>query len=67
VSSNKEHDEGELQEVVEDEMASYTGCCVDVLGLFGEEVPHICNLEEEECQPTTHQYTFCKTNGGTDQ
>jgi hypothetical protein len=48
MTSNEEHDEGKLQEVVEDEVASNTSGGVDILTLLREEMPYVSNLEEED-------------------
>jgi len=40
-----------LEEVVEDEVASYACGCLDVGGVGGEEMPHVSDLHEENCEP----------------
>ena len=51
VSTNEEHNESEVQQVVEDEVASDTRCSENVVGILGEQVPNISDLEEEESDP----------------
>lgn len=51
VGANKEHDEAELQEIVDNEMASDTGSCVDIFGVLGEEVTNVSHLEDESNKP----------------
>lgn len=51
VSPNKQHYPGELQEIVEDEVASDTGRSLDVVAILGEEVPDVCELGDEESEP----------------
>jgi hypothetical protein len=53
VAANKEHDECELEKVVEDEVASNSSGSLDMFAFVGEEVPQVCNLEEEEGEPET--------------
>ena len=51
VAADEEHDEGELKEVVEDEVGS-NGCGgVDVVSVGGEQVPDIADLEDEQEDP----------------
>lgn len=51
VAADEEHDPGELEEVVEDEVASDGGCGLDVVAVLGEEVPQVGDLGEEEGEP----------------
>jgi len=51
MSSNEEHDEGKLQEVVDDEVASNTRSSLNIVTVLREEVPQINDLEEEEENP----------------
>jgi len=51
MATDEEHDEGELKEVVKDEVTSNGGGCLDMFRFVREEVPHIGNLEEEESEP----------------
>ena len=51
VTTDEEHDERELEEVIDYEMASNTGSCIDIVGVGGEEVPDISNLQDEENDP----------------
>ena len=51
VAADEEHDEGELKEVVEDEVGSNRGGGVDVVSVGGEEVPDIADLEDEQEDP----------------
>lgn len=51
MSTNKEHNECELEKVVEDEVTSNSCCSLDMFAFVGEEVPQVCNLEEEEGEP----------------
>jgi hypothetical protein len=51
VSTDEEHNEREVQQVVEDEVASDTCCGVHVVDIFGEKVPDISDLEDEEQDP----------------
>ena len=53
VGANEEHDEGEVEEVVEDEMATHAGGGVDVVGVLGEEVGDVAELEDKENDPGT--------------
>jgi len=46
VAANKQHDKCELEEVVNYEMASNTSGCVDIIGVGGEKVPHIADLQK---------------------
>jgi len=57
VTTNEQHDEGKEQEVADDEVASYTGGSVDIVGIGGEEGPDISDLKNEENNPV---------NGGDD-
>ena len=51
VAANKQHYKCELEEVVNYEMASNTSGCVDIIGVGGEKVPHISDLQDEEDDP----------------
>jgi hypothetical protein len=42
-----------LEKVVEDEVASNSSGSLDMFAFVGEEVPQVCNLEEEEGEPET--------------
>jgi hypothetical protein len=51
MSSNEEHNEAELKEVVENEVASHACSGMDMVGVIREEMPHVSDLEEEESKP----------------
>lgn len=51
VGADEEHDEGKVEEVVEDEVAADAGGGVDDLGVLGEEVGDVAKLEDEEDDP----------------
>lgn len=51
VATDEQHHECELEEVVEYEVASYPCGCLDVGGVGGEEMPHVSDLHEEDCEP----------------
>ena len=51
VRAHEEHDEGEVQEVVEDEVAADVGGRRDVRGVPGEEVADVADLQEEDDDP----------------
>jgi len=51
VRSDKEHDKGEVEEVVEDEVASNAGGSVNNIRVAREEVANVTSLEEEEDNP----------------
>lgn len=51
VRSDKEHDKGEVEEVVEDEVASNTGGSMNNVRVAREEVANVASLEEEEDNP----------------
>jgi len=51
VGANEEHDEREMQEVVENEMASNTSSSLNVGIVTREEVPCVTNLKEEKSEP----------------
>jgi len=53
VRADKENDEGKLEEVIQDEVASDTGSCMDTLGFGGEQVPDVADLEQEEEDPAS--------------
>lgn len=48
VSTGEEHDEGEVEEVVQDEVRPYSGGSVDLFEVAGEEVEDITNLQDEQ-------------------
>lgn len=50
--ANEEHDPGKLKEVVENEVASNIGCVGDIIGLGGEEMPYVSNLEDVQHDPS---------------
>ena len=58
VSTNEQHDEGKLQEIVENEMASNTSSSIDIFGIVGEKVPDVSNLQEEEDNPNIPVSTY---------
>lgn len=58
VGANEQHDEGELEKVVEDEVGADGGGGVDVVGVGGEEVPDIADLEGEQDDPE-RQLVYC--------
>ena len=51
VGSSKEHDKGEVEEVVHDEVASTAGSSVADVGVAREEVTDITTLKDEENNP----------------
>ena len=51
VGANEEQDESEVEEVVQDEVASHAGRSLNVCIIVGEEVPDITELEEVENGP----------------
>jgi len=63
MSSDEEHDEGELEKVVEDEVASNTSCSLYFLHVLREEVPQVNNLEEEEGQPVKRGHQGIEREG----
>ena len=63
VGAHEEHDEGKLKEVVEDEVGADGGGGIDVVGVAGEEVPDVSNLEGEENNPGS-LLVFCCIVGG---
>lgn len=68
MSTDKEHDKCELEEVVEDKVASNTSRSLDVVVVVGEEVPHVPDLEEEDYQPmNSSQYIIRTQKVVTDQ
>jgi len=61
VSSNEEHNEGELQQVVEDEMTPDSRGGVHVIGVGGEEMPNISDLEDPEDNPVDRGDDFVQS------
>ena len=51
VGADEEHDKGEMEEVVEDKVATDAGGGVDVVGVLGEEVGDVAELQDEEDNP----------------
>ena len=51
VGANEEHNKAEMQEVVENEVASNTSSSVDVGIVIREEVPCVTDLKEKEGEP----------------
>lgn len=51
MATDEEHGPGELQKIVEDEVAPYAGGSLDVITVLREEVPHVADLGEEESEP----------------
>jgi hypothetical protein len=51
VRADKEHDKGEVEEVVEDEMASDAGSSVNDVRVAREEMSDVTSLEDEEDNP----------------
>jgi len=51
LGADKEHDKSELQEVVENKVASNTSSCIDIVGVGGKQVPDITDLEKEKGDP----------------
>jgi hypothetical protein len=49
--ANEEHDEGKLQEVIEDEVAANTSSSLDMFTTLREEVPQVGDLKEEDREP----------------
>lgn len=54
VATDEKHNERELQEVVEDEVASNSGGSVDIVCVGREQMPDIANLKDEEQDPKDH-------------
>lgn len=52
VGSDKEHDESEMEEVVEDEVAANGRCGLDMVGVGREQVPDVASLEHKEHNPS---------------
>ena len=51
MGANEEHDEGELKEVIENEVTSNAASCLDICFVLGEERPDISDLGDEENNP----------------
>jgi len=51
MTTNEEHDECEVEEVVKDEVTSYPGCRCDIFGVGREEAPDVSDLENKENEP----------------
>jgi hypothetical protein len=51
VRPDKEHDEGEVQEVVDDEVAADVAGCVDILDVGREQMADVAELENEQDKP----------------
>lgn len=51
VGAHEQHDKGEVQEVVEDEVRSDAGGGVDIVAIAREKVSDIADLEDEENDP----------------
>lgn len=51
VGSNKEHDKGEMEDVVDDEVASDAGSGMLDVGVLGEEMTDVTTLKNEENNP----------------
>jgi len=51
VSSDEEHDESELQHIVEYEVAANPRCCIDPVDISREKVRNISDLEDEQGNP----------------
>lgn len=51
VRADEEHDKGEVEEVVGDEVRADAGSSIDMVGVRGEEVSDVAGLEDEEDDP----------------
>lgn len=51
VRADEEHHPGEMEQVVDNEVASHGACCMDCLGRGGEEVTDITKLQDENDEP----------------
>lgn len=51
VGANKEHDKGEMEQVVHDEVAADASRGVDDVGIRGEQMANVASLENEEYDP----------------
>jgi len=51
VAADEEHNEGELEQVEDDKVASNTGSCVDIIAILGKEVTNVSNLKNEQDNP----------------
>lgn len=51
MAADEEHDESELEQIEDDEMASDTGSCVDIVDILGEKVTDVSNLQDEQNNP----------------
>jgi len=51
VAANEKHNEGELEQVEDDEVASNTGSCIDIVAILREEVANVSDLENEQNNP----------------
>jgi hypothetical protein len=51
VTADEQHDKCEEEKVADNEVASYTGSSVDIVGIGGEEGPDISDLQDEENDP----------------
>lgn len=65
VGADKEHDEGEVEEVVEDEVAADGAGRVDVVGVAREEVANVAGLEDEQDDP--RERTTCVRTDGLEE
>lgn len=48
MATGKEHDEGKVEEVVEDKVRAHGGSGVDLFDVAGEEVQNIADLQDEQ-------------------
>lgn len=51
MGADEEHDEGEVQQVVEDEMTPHTGGSLNIVGILGKEMTDVTDLQDEEYNP----------------
>lgn len=65
VRSDKEHDEGKMEEVVEDEVAANARSSIDDVGVAREEMSNIAGLEDEEHNPVRQAISVIMKYGGS--
>lgn len=51
VRSHEQHDEGEVQEIIEDKVATHCASGIHIIGIAGEKMADVANLEDADDGP----------------
>lgn len=67
VRSHEQHDEGEVQEIIEDEVAAHCTSGIHIVDIAGEEMADVANLEDADDGPVDLGDSVVESEAGVDE